>query len=585
MDMTGSKGKFLVIDLGAMETCVLTPDENLYRDDLGGRGLAVRYLTRYADLSWDDPRMPILLFTGPMTGFGGVSASHVCVVTRSPYVSAAADACLPGAFGPQLKKAGYDGLIVRGRSDRPIGVEIDDDAVRFKGADHLLEVGVDDILEALRDKGSVMSTGPAAEAGVAFSSLAVDGFLGEARGGLGLSWAKKGLKYITVRGSRHLTPSDEGEFAEAAEQIGRLRAASPFLLGEHGLARYGSANLFDLVNDRRMLPTDGFTKTHFEHGGSVGACALERRIGLTDGGCPGCPLQCLKRGQDGSPAPDYSALAATTALWNNADLDGALEAFHAMRRAGLDPVSAAVTRCLVEDIEERPASMKERLEWIDLLARGDKRAALAGRGAAAFARHKGRPERALHVKGLEMPLFDPRGAYGLALSYMVSTGGPRHDRASALNHELLRKPVATDRFDLSGKARAIKLGEDRVAVADSLGICRHLLVACGLTDIAGAASAVIGTEVTSSQLARAGERAVYQERILEAGWGTSDEDERLPALFFESAGSKGPGFDVPALSRDAMDEARRRYYRIRGLDRRGRPTKEKSKELGLSWSG
>ncbi|MEF2145639.1 MAG: aldehyde ferredoxin oxidoreductase C-terminal domain-containing protein, partial [Desulfovibrionaceae bacterium] len=197
----------------------------------------------------------------------------------------------------------------------------------------------------------------------------------------------------------------------------------------------------------------------------------------------------------------------------------------------------------------------------------------------------GLPGAAMAVKGLELAAYDPRGAYGMALAYAVSTRGGCHLRAYPVSHEILRKPVATDRFSFSGKARMIKIAEDQNAAVDSLTACKFLFFAATLEEYAKALSAATGEAASSESLMRIGERIVYDERIMNAlnGFGAAEDD--LPVRFFTEPGTGGEGIEVPPLDRATFLEARARYYRIRGLDANGLPTREKAGELGLTWNG
>ena len=145
--------------------------------------------------------------------------------------------------------------------------------------------------------------------------------------------------------------------------------------------------------------------------------------------------------------------------------------------------------------------------------------------------------------------------------------------------------MATDRFSFAGKARTIKIAEDTNAVIDSLTACKFVFFASSLEEYAHALTAVTGVETTATDLSKTGERIYYHERIMNARWGFSSKDDDLPPRFFEEAGSSGPDFDVPPLNRDDFLEARGRYYKIRGLDADGAPTRDKAKELDLEWTG
>ena len=169
----------------------------------------------------------------------------------------------------------------------------------------------------------------------------------------------------------------------------------------------------------------------------------------------------------------------------------------------------------------------------------------------------------------------------MALAYALSTRGGCHLRAYPISHEIFRKPVATDRFSFSGKARIIKLAEDLNAVVDSLTACKFTFFAAGLEEYAAAFEAVTGIETTAHDLIKTGERIYYNERIINSLNGFDARDDDLPARFFTEPGSGGNNINIPPLDRQEFLTARQKYYTIRGLDAKGRPTQESAEKLGL----
>jgi len=222
------------------------------------------------------------------------------------------------------------------------------------------------------------------------------------------------------------------------------------------------------------------------------------------------------------------------------------------------------------------------LELIQAIAfRRDEGAELA-LGSAAYAAAKGRPEAAMTVKDQELPAYDPRGAYGMALAYVTSTRGGCHLRSYPIVHEILRKPVVTDRFSFAGKARIIKIAEDMNAVVDSLTACKFTFLSATLEEYAKALTAVTGVDYSSQQLLRIGERIYFRERMQNCANGFTSADDDLPERFFSRWGGRFEDLEIPPLDREAFLEARGNYYRVRGLDPEGLPLEKKKRELGLS---
>jgi aldehyde:ferredoxin oxidoreductase len=579
-EFCGRTGTVLHIDLTSGTATAEHPGETVYERFLGGRGLAGYYLRPFADREYGDPELPLLIFTGPLTGTDSPTSGRGTILSRSPLTGAVCDGSIGGGLPTRLKKAGYDGLVITGRAQAPCGIEIDDHDVRVVETS-LWGKDTDTVLHALErrlpEDTSLACIGPAAENGSLLASVAVDHRHGGVRGGLGLVWAAKNLKYLTVRGTGAVRVHDPSTLSEAREAIVRLTMASPVLMGGHGFSHWGTNALFDLINSRRMLPTDNFRKTFFEQGAEVNATALAALYKPRDHGCLGCHIRCRKIAMDGRSLPGFETMAHFTANVGNTDPETAMEAADLCGRLGLDPISAASTLACLREITGKDYTGKSLLSTLRAMAEGGDLAA----GALSLAQACGRPETAMTVKGLELPAFDPRGGYGLALAYAVSTRGGCHQRAYPISHEVLRKPVATDRFTFSGKARIIKLAEDALAACDSMNACRLIFLAAGLEEYAKALTAVTGQDWSVQSLLEVGERTTVNERRMNAENGFDSTDDDLPERFFTEPGTSGGGVDVPPIDREEFLEARRNYYTVRGLDENGDPTTETLQRLGL----
>ncbi len=579
----GWTGKILCIDLSGRTQRIRQPGPALYAACIGGKGLAGWALEQAGPREWDDPDLPLGIFTGPLVGTIAPTSGRATVICRSPLTNALADASVGGAFGTELKRAGWDGVIMTGRAAGPVGVVIRDGEVLVREAGDMAGWTTDQIYAACRCQGSVMSVGPAAEQGVRFASVAVDRHHAAGRCGLGACFAARNLKYLTVKGTGRTRVHDPKALKAAREAILRLTAASPVLMGQHGFLCYGTAALFDLMHSRRMMPTNNFRATRFDPAPSLNAAALKARYHPERKGCKGCHINCKRVTADGLAMPEFETLSHFSALLGNEDLDLVVQANRLCNEYGLDTISAASTLACYQECTGRslaPAQILALLEDIGL-GRGEGRE--LGQGSLRYATAQGQPEASMTVKGLELPAYDPRGAYGLALGYAVSTRGGCHLRSYPISHEILRKPVATDRFSFSGKARIIKIAEDANAVVDSLTACKFVFFAASLEEYAAAFTAVTGMAMTGQELLAAGGRICYRERIINAGYGLDARHDDLPERFFTQAGTGGEGIVIPPLDRAAFLDARARYYRIRGLTSDGLPSPEEARRLGLGY--
>jgi aldehyde:ferredoxin oxidoreductase len=565
------------IDLTTGKTDEIRPEDAVLDRFVGGRGLGGYYLRPSATLPWDHPDMPLVFMTGPLVGTPSPVSGRMAVVSRSPLTGTVADCSVGGGFGTALKKAGFDGLIITGKSRGLRGLEIVDRKIALVPADRYAGAGISTITAAMKSKGSVAAVGPAAENGVRYAGILIDNHYAAGRAGLGTVMAAKNLKYITVSGNGQPRVADRDALSSAKKDIFRLVSASPILAGTFGLSKFGTGALYDLMDARRMMPTNNFLASRFDGAQQMNAHAYQQAYKPVDTGCRGCHIRCKKTTRDGIPLPEFETMSHFSALLGNRSLEGVMTANSICNEMGMDTISAAVTLACHAELEGHrltPETIAERLRDT-ALGRGIGQD--LGKGAAWLARQHGKPETAMAVKGMELSAYDPRGACGMALAFAVSNRGACHLRAYPISHEILRKPVATDRLSFDGKARIIKIGEDMHAVADALTACKFIFFAASLEEYARVFHAVTGLPTTAHDLLAVGERIVYQERIINAANGFTSLDDDLPERFFQAEDDTPP----PAINRKAFLAARANYYRVRGLDSNGCPTPEKTAALNL----
>ncbi len=581
--MHGWQGKILRVDLCSHSFSVEKPDPQIYAQNIGGKGLAGHYLRPWITRHWDDPQMPLLLFAGPLVGTTAPTSGRLTVMSRSPLTGTVGDASAGGRFGTELKKAGWDGIVITGQSTALCGIEISDGEVQFTNAVDLEDKRITQIHGLLKSKGATATVGAATENGVRFAAIIFDGHYAAGRNGLGLGFAAKNLKYITVRGSGKVDVFDRKELAAAREDILRLAAASPVLMGPLGITHFGTAALYDLTSSRRMMPTANFRKTYFEAALKTNAHHYKLAYQPAKTGCRGCHILCKKLGQDGGILPEFETMNHFGALLENSDIEIVRQANLVCNDLGMDAISAGATLACYAEIEQRRLTGEQILSLLRMIGTGDGLGRELGQGSYRYALSRGKLEASMSVKKLELPAYDPRGAYGMALGYAVSTRGGCHLRAYPIGNEILRKPVPTDRFSFSGKARIVKIAEDLNATIDSLSACKFIFFAASLEEYARAYTAVTGVNASAQQLLRIGERIYYAERMMNADNGFDATDDDLPRRFFEEPGSSGNGIDIKPIDRSQFLTARADYYRVRGLDQKGLPTRKKADALGLPW--
>jgi len=508
----------------------------------------------------------------------------ISVVSVSPLTGAVTDSSVCGNFGTELKHAGWDGIIITGKSTDLCGIVIKDDNIEIINAEEFRGKTLSEVFSTLPQGGSSAAAGPAAENGVLFSCITFDRFFCGGGDGLGLVMYNKGVKFIHIESTGDIPVYNSTELESAGTDILRLVSASPALKGESGISEFGTGAFYDLMHSRRMMPSNNFRETQFAGAEKLNAWHYREKFGFKGTGCGSCNILCRKIAEDGRSIPEFDTMSHFSALIENRDIDLVMEAESFCSNHGLDRISAAAAiACYMEIKGIKPGyiNILKLLHDIDSSTGDGDLLKLGSKRLAAFL---GKPDASVSVKGLDLPALDPRGAYGVSLSYAVSTRGGDHLHAFPVTHEILRKPVATDRFSFSGKARIIRIAEDMYAAADSAGICRYLFIAASLEEYAKVFHAVTGISYTAHDLFLAGERICYNERIMNYIRGFTSADDDLPERFFSMDGSSGDGIRISLLNRKDFLEARKRYYSVRGLTDEGIPIKEKCGELGLTWS-
>jgi len=568
-DMYGWTGRLLRIDLTAGTARHEAIPRQWIEEYLGGRGLGVRLMREHYRLDPFDPAMPLIFAVGPLCGTTAPTAARLAVVSRSPLTGTIYDCSAGGRFAWRLKAAGIDALVVTGQSPAPVVLTITPDSAEIIPAGNLWGSDIPDTVAALKNRGSVAAIGPAGERGVLFANIMMGEGNSVGRGGLGAVMGAKNLKAITVMGERKATIADPDLFDKARSDVMRLFKASPVIFGALGIAEFGTPVLVDLMAQRRMAPTANFRETYFEPSGAYSGPAIKDACGAKKDGCYGCPIQCKKSDATGRHLPEYETVSHFGALNNVASLSAIVNANRLCNDLGLDTISAAATLAAWGEIRGRFPLAEEIPGLLTGMAlrRGD--GELLALGSRRLAERLGRPECSMSVKSQELPAYDPRGAYGMALAYGTSPRGGCHLRAYPISHEILRKPVPTDRFSFSGKARIITIAEDSNAAVDSLVACKFSFFGASLEEYAELLTAATGIDYSPQRLKEIGRRIVLTERFYNCANGFSRKDDLLPERFFTEAGSSGDGIEIKPIDRQRFEEELNKYYRIRGLNGEG----------------
>ncbi len=567
--MNGWNGLILKIDLTTGTSHAEEIPRQILEEYLGGRGLGVRLMRESYLLDPLDPALPLIFSVGPLCGTPAPTSARVSVVSRSPLTGTIYDCSAGGSFAWQLKATGFDALFITGKSPLPATLTVTPDKVEILAAGPLWGGDIPSTVAALKDRGSVAAIGPAGENGVLFANISMGEGNSVGRGGLGAVMGSKNLKAVTVNGDRKTGIAAPVLFEKARQDIMRLFKASPVIFGPLGISEFGTPVLVDLMAQRRMTPTENFRKTYFDHSATYSAPAIKATYNAKKAGCCNCPIRCIKISEAGKTLPEYEALSGFGALNNIDALHAIVTANDLCNDLGMDSISAAGTLSAWGEIRGAFPTAAELPGLLNDIAhrRGDGN--MLSRGSCRLAEKLGQAELSMSVKSLELPAYDPRGAYGMALSYGTSNRGGCHMSAYPVSHEILRKPVPTDRFSFSGKARITSIAEETNAAVDSLAACQFALFGASLEEYAELLSGVTGVAYSPQRLSEIGRRIVLTERFYNCANGFSRDDDMLPGRFFSEPGSSGDGIDIHPLDRTRFEEELDKYYRIRGLNRNG----------------
>lgn len=593
--MQGWTGKILDINLTDGKTETIPLDMQVARLFLGGRGLGARLL-------WDlvgpeveplSPENALIFTTGPITASGSQTSNRFNVSSKSPLTGTILHSNSGGWWGMQFKRTGYDALIVRGRAETPLMIEVTPDGVALKDAAHLWGKGVFETTKALgqdRNRRNVLCIGPAGENLVHFAAIMNDKERSLARGGPGAVMGSKNLKAIVVSGTHKNKPADQDQFKFLLYETGKLLKASP--LTSQALPEFGTAVIMNVINEIGALPTRNFQQGQFENADKISGEAITEDILVKNQACWACPITCTRitetdHGHEGE-GPEYETTWAFGAQCAIDDLHTIAEANYLCNDLGLDTISMGNTiGCAMELVEKGLLDANlgfgkadRLLELIrDTAYRRGLGAELA-QGSYRMAQEHGAPQLSMSVKKLEMPAYDPRGMQGQGLVFATGNRGACHETGNMLGPEVLAVPRLIDRFATQGKAGIVSFHQDSAAVIDSLVYCKFAGLAVAEEFFARTLSAVTGENFTADDLMMVGERVWNLERLYNLREGFTKEDDTLPDRMLNEPLPDGPSQGFTVKLAPMLEE----YYAFRGWDQNGVPKPEKLEQLSLEFA-
>jgi len=589
--MNGWMNKIVKVDLSSGTQTIINIEEDVRRKYIGGRGLGLKLYTDIcsADVDALSGENAIVFSTGPLTGIIQ-TAGRYQVTTRSPLTNAIVNSSSGGFFGAFLKKAGLDAIIITGSSDTPIFLEITEDNIEIKNAEHIWGKDTHETMKILKSESSsnisIACIGPAGENLVPYASIMNDKDRAAGRGGVGAVMGFKNLKAITASGKKEIPVDNPENLKEMISTINTLIDKNP-VTGK-SLQLLGTSVLVNVINAHGMYPTENFQRGVFNDAEGTSGEKIAETILQGRSACFKCPIACgrkTKTSKREGEGPEYESVWAFGAHLGISDLETITEANYTCNELGLDTITAGSTIGCAMELYEKGV-FPEKLEWGDssnlvkyvediAYKRGvGKDLAL---GSKKLAEKYGKPELAMQVKGMELPAYDPRGAQGQALSYATSNRGGCHMQGYLISPEILGSPAFMDRYSIEGKAEIVALFQDISAAVDSLVLCRFLQFAISIDTFKDILNVVTGLDYTEEELLEVGTRIYNLERKFNSEAGLTRKDDMLPPRFLEEELSEGASRNRVVQ----LDEMLDRYYKLRGWDENGVPKKETLQNLGI----
>ncbi|MEA1906741.1 MAG: aldehyde ferredoxin oxidoreductase family protein [Euryarchaeota archaeon] len=600
--MDGYTGKILEVDLDASRLADRSTDEKTARKFLGGKGLGLKIL--YDDFKPDvDPLGPdnIMVFaTGPATGtsFPTGGRYHVMAM-KSPLTGSIGSSNSGGRWGPLLKAAGYDAVVVGGASDTPVYLRVIDGKAELVDAAGLWGMttfsATDEITAEIGVNASVACIGPAGENMAAISCIINDNYRAAGRTGMGAVMGSKKLKAIAVYGTENVAIARPDEMKEHVKSAIRKIKENP-VTGE-ALPAYGTSVLVNIINGHGAYPARNFQTGYFPDADRQSGEALADKYLVGKKACWGCPIGCGRSTSvpDGAfsvtsgEGPEYETIFAFGSDCGITELDAITKANHLCNELGLDTISMGTTIAAAMELVEKGKIPESRLHGLNLTfgnagamveavwmtayraGIGDDLAL----GSLGLSEKYGAPELSMSVKGLELPAYDPRAVQGTGLNYATANRGGCHVSGYLISPEILGLPEKLDPYTTEGKAQWTKTFQDFTSLVNSSVVCLFNTFALGLPDYADMLSCITGWEMDDQELLMIGERVTNLERLMINQYGFDEKDDSLPKRFDEPM-PDGPSKGHVSL----LDAMLSEYYELRGWEH-GKPGSGKLRELGL----
>jgi len=596
----GLTGKLLRINLTIEKYSEEKINPKLWKKFIGGRGLGAYYLTEEVPPQIDplDSENKLIFMNGPLVGTLIPGNNKICVTFKSPLTNSYSYSLCGGHWGPELKFAGYDGLIIEGKAKDPVYVWINNNEIKIKPAYKILGKLIPDSDKEIRKEIGYDKTvqialiGPAGEKLVNYACITSGLYREFGRGGAGAVMGSKNLKGIALSGSNDVHVANPKKVIELSKElIQNLRESR----GGKIRREFGTLELVERINNAGFWVTRNFTEGYFEEGYKLEAKQMREKIVVGDSSCFGCPIGCGKRTyiktQDHKEllmeGPEFETIGMLGSNCGISSWETLLKASRICDSYGFDTINAgACISMVMEAYEEGKLNLKDTdgiemnfgndIALIQVLEKIGKREGLGdilAQGIVKASQILEIKDYAMHSKGQSFPVYDPRGAKGMALTYATSPKGAHHMFATTFGTEL----ATGNRFKIEGKGMLERDQQFSMGIVDSIALCSTMRAGIPIGDQARAYTAVTGVKVDSERLIHAAERIINLERMYNVKCGFDRSQDKIPKRFTEEPMPKGESIGQIVELDSLLDD----YYKVMGWDSKGIPTEKKLKELDL----
>ncbi|MHA1499457.1 MAG: aldehyde ferredoxin oxidoreductase family protein [Promethearchaeota archaeon] len=597
----GMFGKLLRINLSSGESNEEEIAPNLWEQYMGGRGLGVYYLTQEVPASVEPlaPNNKLIFMNGPLAGTLIPGNNKICVTFKSPLTNTYSYSLCGGHWGPELKFTGYDGLIIEGKAKNPVYITINNSKVEIKSAEKIWGKLIPESERELRkelgeeENVQIALIGPAGEKLVNYACITAGLYREFGRGGVGAVMGSKNLKAIILSGFNDVEVAAPDKVIRLSKDlINDLRESR----GGKIRRQYGTMELVERINNAGFWVTRNFTEGYFEEGYKLEGKIMREKIVIGDSSCFVCPIACGKRTYMKTEndetylmeGPEFETVGMLGSNCGISSWETLMKASKICDTFGFDTINAgACISMIMEAIESGKLSLEDTngldlrfgndealLKILEMIGNREGLGDILAKGPAEASKILNIEELAIHSKGQSFPVYDPRGAKAMALTYATSPKGAHHMFATTFGAEL----SAGIRFDIEGKGNLERDHQFSMAIVDSISLCSTMRAGIPLDNLLKAYSTVTGIQHDTTSFLKVAERIVNLERLYNVNLGMDRRNDTLPKRFLEeslpSGESKGQKVELDALLDD--------YYNVMGWNSKGVPTEEKLKELELT---